>query len=84
MNAKPVALDTELVAKLTANGGQVPLTDPAGNPVGYFLSPAEYAAMRKAMYDQASAEITDEEVREALADHRRHTMEEVFKLLEET
>ena len=81
MNAKPVALDPGLVARLTSNSGQVPLTDSAGNPEGYFVSPAMHASMMKAMYDQAFAEITEEEVREALADPRRHTMDEVFKLL---
>lgn len=78
----PVALEPELVAKLTSNGGQVPLTDTAGKPIGYFLSPKAYEQMRKAVYDQAFAEITEEDVRQALADPRRHTMEEVFKLLE--
>jgi len=78
----PVALDPDVLAKLTANGGAVPLSDKDGKPVGYFLSPELYAQMRKAMYDKAFAEITDEEVRAALADPRRHSMEEVFKLLE--
>ena len=49
----PVALDPELVAKLTANGGEVPLTDTAGKPIGYFLSPEVYESMRKAVVDQA-------------------------------
>ena len=82
MNPLPVALDAEVVAKLTANGGQVPLTDTSGKPIGYFLSPQVFEAMRKAMYDQAFAEITEEDVERALADPRRHTTEEVFKLLE--
>lgn len=78
----PVAIDAELVAKLTANGGQVPLTDMAGKAIGYYVSPEEYARLQKARYDQAFAEITEEEVHQALADPRRHTMDEVFKLLE--
>lgn len=77
----PVALDAELVAKLTANGGQVTLTDAAGKPVGYFLSPAVYEEMRKALYDAAFAEMSEEDVADALADPRRHGMDEVLKLL---
>jgi hypothetical protein len=78
----PVSLDSELVRKLTANGGQVPLTDPSGNAIGYFLTPERFEIMQKALYDQAFAEITEEDVQRALANPKRHTMEEVFKLLE--
>ena len=82
MNRTPVALDAELVAKLTADGGEVPLTDAGGKPVGVFLSPEMYRQMREAMSDQATAEVTLEEFRRSLADPQRHTMDEVFKLLE--
>jgi hypothetical protein len=78
----PIPLDPELVSKLTSNGGQVPLTDTNGQPVGYFVSSEVYAVMRKAMHDQALAEITDEEVQRAFATPKRHTMDDVFKLLE--
>ena len=67
---------------MTSNGGQVPLTDTSGKPVGYFVSSEVYAVMRKAMHDQALAEITDEEVQRALANPKRHTMDDVLKLLE--
>ena len=79
----PVSLDSELVRKLTANGGQVPLTDDRGNAIGYFLTPERFEIMQKALYDQAFAEMTDEEARRVLANPKRHTMEEVLKLLEE-
>jgi len=79
----PVSLDSELVRKLTANGGQVPLTDDSGNAIGYFLTPERFEIMQKALYDQAFAEMTDEEARRVLANPKRHTMEEVLKLLEE-
>ncbi len=78
----PVAIEPELIAKITSNGGHVPLTDASGKPVGYFLSPEEYARMKKAFNDGMYQEPTLEEFRRALADPRRHTMEEVFKLLE--
>jgi hypothetical protein len=78
----PVVLDPELVVKLTSNGGQVPLTDTAGKPVGYFLAPEVFEYMQKVLYDQAFAEMSDDDVRRALANPKRHTMEEVFKLLE--
>jgi hypothetical protein len=78
----PVTIDPELLAKLTSNGGRVPLADPDGNPVGYFLSPAVYETMRRAVLEHASQEVTLEDFRRSLADPRRHTMEEVFKLLE--
>ena len=79
----PVTLDPELIAKLTSNGGQVPLADRDGKTVGYFLSPDEYAAMRRAALEQLSREPMLEDFRRSLADPRRHTMEEVFKLLED-
>ncbi len=79
----PVTIDPELVAKLTANGGLVPLTDASGTPVGYFLSPEEYARMKKACNDWMYQEPTLEEFRRALADPKRYTTEEVMKLLED-
>lgn len=79
----PVSLDPELVTKLTSNGGQVTLTDVHGNAVGYFLTPARFEVMQKALYDQAFAELSDEEARRVLTDPRRHSMEEVLKLVEE-
>lgn len=78
----PVAIEPELIAKFASNGGHVPLTDANGKPVGYFLSPDHYESMRQAVLDNLSREPTLEEFRRALADPRRHTMEEVFKLLE--
>jgi hypothetical protein len=79
----PVSLDPELVQKLTANGGQVPLTDASGNAIGFFLTTERFEVMEKALYDQAFAEMSDEEARRVLANPKRHTMEEVLKLLEE-
>lgn len=78
----PVALNAELTAKLTSNGGRVPLTGPDGKLLGYFVSQEEYESMRRAVMESLSREPTLEEFRRALADPRRHTMEEVFKLLE--
>ena len=77
----PVPLDADLVAKLTTTGGHVPLTDPAGRSVGYFLSPDEYESLRRAAGSRAP-EATLEEFRRALANPKRHTTDEVFKLLE--
>ena len=79
----PVSLDSELVQKLTANGGQVPLTDASGKAIGYFLTPERFEVMEKALYDQAFSEMSDEEAQRILANPKRHTMEEVLKLLEE-
>ncbi len=79
----PIPLDPELVAKLTANGGQVPLTDQNGKPIGYYVSPDCFEVMQKALYDQAFAELSDEEARRVLANPKRHSMEEVLKLLED-
>jgi hypothetical protein len=78
----PVALEPELVAKLTSNGGHVPLTDATGKPVGYFLSQDQFESMRQAVMEHLSREPILEDFRRALANPRRHTMEEVFKLLE--
>jgi hypothetical protein len=78
----PVTLDAELIAKLTSNGGKVPLADRDGKPLGYFLPQVEYERMQKAFEEHMYQEPTLEEFRRALANPRRHTMEEVFKLLE--
>ena len=78
----PVTIDRELATKLTDNGDEVALADSDGKPVGYFLSPVMYARMRKAMYDQAFAEFNEEDMNRALANPKRYTMDDVFKLLE--
>jgi hypothetical protein len=78
----PVAIEPELAAKLTNDGGHVPLTDRDGKTIGYFLSQVEYERMKKAFEEQMYQEPTLEEFRRALANPRRHTMEEAFKLLE--
>lgn len=79
----PISLDPDLIARLTANGGEVPLSGPDGKPVGYFLSPEMYTAMRKAFYDQVFAEFPPEEARAVFANPKKHTTEEVWKLLDE-
>jgi len=61
----PVAIDYELAAKLASNGGQVPLTDMTGKPIGYYVSPEEFERMQKARYDQTFAEITKEDTSHA-------------------
>jgi hypothetical protein len=77
----PVPLDADLVAKLTTTGGHVPLTDTAGRSVGFFLTPAEYEALRRAAGGR-DPDATLGEFRRALANPKRHTTDEVFKLLE--
>lgn len=77
----PVAIDSELAAKLTANGGQVPLTDRDGKPIGYFLSPERLAYMEKALYDLAWAEVSEDELRQDAAQPGKYTNEEVMKML---
>lgn len=76
-----ITLDAATAAAVAKAVTPTRVCDPDGRTVGYVISPDEYAT-RKAMYDQAFAEITEEDVAEALADPRRHTMDEVFKLLE--
>ena len=77
----PVELDPELIAKLMQNGGDVPLAGPDGKPVGQFLSAEEYAKARRALILLGKTEITEEDCRRALANPKRHTTAEVFKLL---
>jgi hypothetical protein len=79
----PVAIEPELAAKLTNDGGHVPLTDREGKPLGYFLSQAEYERMKKAFEEQMYQEPTLEEFRRSLANPKRYTTEDVLKLLEE-
>lgn len=80
-----VTMPAELRAKLgAANGDAVPLCDETGNVVGYYLSAermASIAAERKAMYDEASGLVSEEELDAAERAGGRHTMDEVFKLL---
>lgn len=77
----PVAIDAELAAKLTANCGQVPLTDRDGKPIGYFLSSEEYAYIQQALYDQAIAEVGEEELSRAEAQTGGYTTSEVLRRL---
>jgi hypothetical protein len=78
-----VTLDAELIAKLTSDGGRVPLTDPDGKTVGYFISPDRLAMLEKGFDESLADEPTEEEVRAALANPKRYSMEEVMKLLED-
>ena len=79
----PVTIDRELVTKLTGNGGRVPLNDPDGNAVGFYVSADRLAILEKALDAQLRGEPTLEEFRRSLARGGRHTMEEVLKLVEE-
>lgn len=74
----PIRIDPELIAKLTQNGGEVPLAGPDDQPVGYFLTPERYTRMRAL----TASDVTEEDCRRALADPKRHGMEEVLGLLE--
>lgn len=78
----PVTIDAELVAKLTSNGGRVPMADPNGKTVGFFVSPDRLAILEKALDAQLYDEPTAEDIRRALADPKRYSMEEVMKLVE--
>jgi hypothetical protein len=77
-----VTIDAVLSEKLAKAGQEVPLAGPDGRQVGYFLSPQTYESMKKALYDWAFARVTTDDLRRALADPRRHSMEEVLKLVE--
>jgi hypothetical protein len=77
-----VTIDAALFEKLTQARREVPLAGPDGRQAGYFVPPETFEQMRKAIYDQAFAAVTVEDLRRSLADPRRHTMEEVLKLVE--
>lgn len=77
-----ITIDAALLEQLTRTDREVSLAGPDGRRVGYFVPPETYESMRKALYDWAFAQRTSEDVKRALADPRRHTMEEVFKLVE--
>ena len=79
----PVTIEPELVAQLTNNGGKVPLVDRDGNPVGYYLSPEQFALMEKAINDWMYQEPTTEDIHRALANPKRHSTEDVLKPLQE-
>jgi phage portal protein BeeE len=60
--------------------------DEAGNLIGYFVSINRLNALeqeRKAMYDWAKSQITDEELDAAENDPIEYTTEEAMKLLED-
>lgn len=75
----PVVIDAELLARLTANGGRVPIADHTGKVVGHFEAAASVEGENDWMYREPTAE----ELRRSFAKGGRHTMDEVFKLLEE-
>lgn len=77
-----VMIDPELATKLRSNGGKVLLADQTGDAVGFFVSSERLALFEKALDAYLYDEPTAEDIRRALADPRRHTMEEVMKLVE--
>jgi hypothetical protein len=80
----PVTIDAELVAKLTSNGGRVPLTGPDGKLVGYFVSADADEQPKGRPPGWMHREPTLEEFRQSLANSKRwYTTEDVLKLLEE-
>jgi hypothetical protein len=78
----PVTIEPELIAKLTSNGGKVPLINRDGKVIGFFVSPDRLEMLEKVLDEFLDDEPTEEEIREALADPRRYTTKDVMKLLE--
>jgi len=76
-----IILDAATVATLSKAFGTTRVCDPEGRTVGYLVSPEFYKQAQTTLYDEAFNEITEEDVNEVLADPRRHTTEDVFKLL---
>jgi hypothetical protein len=77
-----VTIDAALFEKLTQTLLEVPLAGPDGRIAGYYVPPGTYQAMRKAFYDRLFAQVTIEDLNRSLADPRRHSMEEVLRLVE--
>jgi hypothetical protein len=77
-----ITLDPGTAELLSQTRGDAELVGPDGRPVGCFLSPGQYEAMRKAFVEWAFSQVTEEDCRRALANPKRHTMEEVLKLVE--
>jgi hypothetical protein len=84
--AEKVTIPAELREKLAgANGDAVPLCDDAGNVVGYYLSPTRMEAIRAervAQYEAGGKLVSEAELDAAERAGGRHSMAEVFKLLE--
>lgn len=78
----PVSISPDLIARLVGKGDEIPLAGADGTPVGYFLSPEQYATMRKAFFDWAFAQFPPDQAARVFANPGRHTTAEVFKLLE--
>ena len=63
----PVTIDAELVAKLTSNGGRVPLADSDGKVIGYFTAAGAVAESTERPADWMYREPTLEEFRPQVA-----------------
>lgn len=78
-----ITLDPETTAAVRQAPGDAKICDPDGQRLGYFVRPGLYEAMKKAALDWAFSEITEDDCRRALANPKRHTMDEVWKLFED-
>jgi hypothetical protein len=82
MNLPTMPMPPELESLMASSPAGVSLTGPDGQPAAYVLSQDEYEMMRKAFYDWADAQFTEEDMRRSLANPKRHSMEAVLKLVE--
>lgn len=82
MSKITMPMPAELASLMSTSHEGVILTGPDGQPAARVVRPDEYRAMRKAFYDRAFVQVSAEDVRLALADRKRHTTEEVLKLVE--
>ena len=76
-------LDPATAEALSRATDQTELLAPDGSAVGYFVDPATYAAMWKAFMDKVGDDVSVEECLRALANPKRHSMDEVWKLFED-
>ena len=77
-----ITLDAATAATVAKALPATRVCDPSGHTLGYLVPADVYKRVEKALYDEAFGEMTDDEVQEVLADPRRHTTDEVLKLLE--
>ena len=79
---KPIQIDAELAKRLDEAGSEVPLVGPDGERKGLVVDQGQYEMFKKMAYELAKQRVTPEELQKSIANPKKHTMEEVMRMVE--
>jgi len=79
---QPIQIDAELAKKLQEAGKEVPLVGPDGVAQGVVVDAGQYEMFKKMAYHWAKEQVTLEDLQKSMANPKKHTMEEVMRMVE--